>query len=189
MNICVFSGSSKVAEAYNLAAAEVGRHIGERGHNLIYGGSQRGLMGAVARGVKKSGGKVIGIIPKIFQNAASGEDELIVTKDFYTRIQEMEKRSEGFITLPGGIGSLLEALVILQSRQLNQHLKPLVFLNINNFYSQFLDQLDYITEMGFAPLDNHSIWHTEQNPIEAIKYLENCHPVRMSDKEEFADNS
>ena len=109
-SICVFCGSSQAVEGhYKSVATELGREIGRRGADLVYGGASIGLMGCVARGVHEEKGKVIGILPEFFRKKDIeylDADELIVTKDMRERKARMDERSDAFIVLPGGIGTL-----------------------------------------------------------------------------------
>ena len=121
--ICVFcSSSNAVCKGYYEVATDLGHRIGQLGFDLIYGGASIGLMGAVARGVHDKGGRVIGVIPEFFRKKDktieyAEADELIVTKDMRSRKAIMTQRADAFIVLPGGIGTLEEAIEILSMKQ------------------------------------------------------------------------
>jgi len=187
MNICVFSGcSGSVKVEYRRAADELGKEIARRKHNLIYGGSRLGLMGIVSKSARDAGAHVTGIVPKIFEHLTGGETELIVVPDFSKRLQEMDARSDAFITLPGGIGSLYEIMDVLHGRQLNFHSKPLVLINTLGFYNPLITQLEMCVKEGFMPKDNIKMWYKAKNPCEALNYIERYSSSAMSDKIEFA---
>ena len=137
--ICVFcSSSNDVYKGYYEVATDLGHRIGQLGLDLIYGGASIGLMGAVARGVHDKGGRVVGVIPEFFRKKDKTieyveADELIVTKDMRNRKAIMDERSDAFIVLPGGVGTLEEAMEIVSMKQLCLTDKPLAFINTNNF--------------------------------------------------------
>jgi uncharacterized protein (TIGR00730 family) len=170
-NICVFSSSSNgVAECYQQAAAELGRLIGQYGHDLVYGGSNLGLMGKVARSVQANGGKAIGILPKIFEKVAEGEDELVTAEDLRHRKSIMELRSQGFIALPGGIGTLDEIADVITSRYLKIHNKPVAIINTNNFFEHFLAHIEKVQREKFGK-GISSLFYVADTPQGAIDYI------------------
>ena len=129
--------------------------MGEAGIRLIYGGGTKGIMGAVADGVMAAGGNVTGIIPDFLLNKEGREtelkklDELIVTADMHERKHAMFERSDAFVTLPGGIGTVEEIVEIMTWAQLGRHRKPMVFANINGFWDPMLALMDHMREEGF----------------------------------------
>lgn len=177
-NICVFCSSSDIIkEIYKKAAEELGKLIGEKGHTLIYGGSKLGLMGFLSTSVKNNNGKVIGVIPEHLEKLAQGEDELIKAKNMHHRKEIMELKSDAFIALPGGIGTIDEIFEILIGIQLKIHNKPLTIINTNNFYDDLIKQLDKINKQGFGTLnfdivDINSLFHISKTPLEAIEFVE-----------------
>lgn len=177
-NICVFSSSSDIIDnIYKKAAEELGKLIGQHGHTLIYGGSKLGLMGILSSSVKANGGKVIGIIPEHLGKLAQGEDELIKAKNMHHRKEIMELKSDAFIVLPGGIGTIDEMFEILVGIQLKIHNKPLTIINTDNYYEYIIKHLDKINKQGFGTLnfdivDMNSLFHISKTPDEAIEYIE-----------------
>ena len=153
-SICVFCGSSQSAdERYKKVATELGREIGKKGLDLVYGGASIGLMGCVARGVHEEKGKVIGILPEFFRVKDIeylDADELIITQEMRERKAKMDERSDAFIVLPGGIGTLEEAIEILSMRQLKLSNKPLVFINTDGFYDKLNETFSAMIEQNFA---------------------------------------
>ncbi len=140
LNVCVFCSSSDVIEpTYFAAASELGTALASRRDTLIYGGTNVGLMGAVARAVHQHGGRVVGVIPSFIAGrglAYSPADELIVTRDMRERKARMEERADVFVALPGGFGTLEEMLEIVTLKQLQQHTKAVIFLNVDGFYDR-----------------------------------------------------
>ncbi|MBW4439126.1 MAG: TIGR00730 family Rossman fold protein [Pleurocapsa minor GSE-CHR-MK-17-07R] len=139
MNICVYcSASTTLAPEFLAMARELGTAIAQGGHTLVYGGASVGSMGEVARAAKDAGGFVIGIIPKALLDrelAYHACDELVVTENMRDRKAHLDHRSDAFIALPGGIGTLEEVFEIMTQRQLGLTTKPLVMVNQNSFYS------------------------------------------------------
>ena len=178
-SICVFCGSSEsVDNSYKSVETELGRAIGKKGIDLVYGGASIGLMGCVARGVHEEKGKVIGILPEFFHTKDIrylDADELIVTKDMRERKAKMDERSDAFIVLPGGIGTLEEALEILSLRQLKLSDKPLVFINAGGFYDKLNDTFTSMIDLDFAKENIRSIYAMTPDPSSALEYILSFH--------------
>jgi len=148
--ICVYCGSNPGASpAYTAAAAALGRELARRGLGLVYGGASVGVMGAVADAVLAEGGAVIGVIPHFFAGkevAHQGLDELLVVDSMHERKALMAERSDGFIALPGGWGTLEEIFEVLTWAQLGLHEKPCGLLNVGGYF----DDLDRFLERAVA---------------------------------------
>ncbi len=176
-SICVFCGSSEsVDDGYKAVATELGRAIGKKGIDLVYGGASIGLMGCVARGVHEEKGKVIGILPEFFRTKDieyPDADELIVTKDMRERKAKMDERSDAFIVLPGGVGTLEEAIEILSMRQLKLTDKPLVFINTQGFYDKLNETFDAMIGQNFAKENIRNMYAMTPDPASALKYVQN----------------
>ena len=176
-SICVFCGSSQSAdERYKKIATELGKKIGKRGVDLVYGGASIGLMGCVARGVHEEKGKVIGILPEFFYTKDIGyldADELIVTRDMRERKAKMDERSDAFIVLPGGVGTLEEAMEILSMRQLKLTDKPLVFINTGGFYDKLNETFSAMIEQNFAKENIRKMFGITPDPKSALEYIFN----------------
>ena len=176
-SICVFCASSEsVDNNYKKIAKELGREIGKKGIDLVYGGASIGLMGCIARGVHEEKGNVIGILPQFFRSKDieyRDVDELIVTKDMRERKAKMDERSDAFIVLPGGMGTLEEAMEILSMRQLNLTDKPLVFINSNGFYDNLNKTFDVMIEQKFAKENIRKMFAMTPDPITALEYILN----------------
>ena len=152
-SICVYCGSSdSVSPDYLAAARQMGRVLAGRGLRLIYGGGKTGLMGAVADGVLKEGGEVIGvIIPSMYTNplAHNGLTKMDVTPDMHARKARMHELSEGYIALPGGFGTFDELFETLTWGQVGEHQKPVGLLNVNGYYATLLAALKHAVGEGF----------------------------------------
>lgn len=137
-NICVFCGSGTGRNpAYAAAAVHLGQAMAEAGVGLVYGGGSLGLMGEVARSVLKHGGYVTGIIPSFLsekERMLTDVNELIITEDMHERKRLMFERSDAFVALPGGIGTLEELIEQLTWSQLGRHEKPIILANIEAFW-------------------------------------------------------
>ncbi|MGI9426917.1 MAG: TIGR00730 family Rossman fold protein [Hyphomicrobiaceae bacterium] len=186
-SVCVYCGSGGGRNpAYMAAAATLGTSLGEQGVRLVYGGGNLGLMGAVARAARDSGGLVTGIIPDFLsqrEQQISEIDELIVVKNMHDRKMLMFQRADAFVALPGGIGTLEELVEQLTWAQLGQHNKPVVLANIEGFWSPFLSLLEHMREETFIRdgLDvNFSVADDIEHilPIISQKISERPEPVR-----------
>jgi uncharacterized protein (TIGR00730 family) len=174
--ICVYCASSERIDAkYIELATEVGTEIARRGYGLVSGGGSVSCMGAVARAVRAGGGHTTGVIPQalVDMEVADGDaDELVVTRDLRARKGEMDSRSDGFLALPGGLGTLDEIFEIWVSRTLGMHDKPLVVLDPDGVFAMMRAQVDDLILRGFArPAVRDAIqWATEVG--EAFDLLE-----------------
>jgi len=155
-SICVYCGSNPGHNPLYIKAAEqLGATFARNHIRLVYGGGTKGLMGAVARGVKANGGAVTGIIPHFLLNKEASQedlalvDDLVVTENMHERKRRMFEQSDAFVTLPGGIGTLEEITEMMTWAQLGHHVKPLVYANINGFWNPVLALFDHMKAEGF----------------------------------------
>jgi uncharacterized protein (TIGR00730 family) len=136
--VCVYCGSGAGTNPLFIESAKAfGKVLAENGIRLVYGGGSLGIMGAVASSVLDHGGKVTGIIPdflKLKENALKRVQEMIVTPDMHERKRQMFERSDAFVALPGGIGTLEELVEQLTWQQLGRHSKPVLLANIDGFW-------------------------------------------------------
>lgn len=178
--ICVFSSSSDgVAPHYVELAEAFGALLAQRGMGLVYGGGRVGLMGALARAVHAHGGKVVGVIPDFLRTkevAYEEADELIVTHDLRERKAIMESRSDAFVALPGGLGTLEEILEILTLKQLATHAKPVVFVNTRGFFDPLLALFEQLYREQFTKPEYRSHYHVAAAAHEALDHIENYEP-------------
>lgn len=176
-NICVFCSSQEsIPEKYKEVAFRLGELIGQSGHNLVYGGSNLSTMGKVARGAQSKGAKAIGIVPQIFSHIKSGEDEVVMAENLAHRKALMEIKSDAFIVLAGGYGTLDEVSDIIANRVIGVHNKPIVFLNTNNFYDNLLRFYENAESEGFLkqrpnPKEEGIVYKSFSTPEEVIDYL------------------
>jgi uncharacterized protein (TIGR00730 family) len=174
--ICVFCASSeRIDPRYIELATDVGTELARRGFDLVSGGGSVSCMGAVARAVRAGGRRTTGVIPQalVDMEVADGDaDELVVTRDMRERKGEMERRSNGFLALPGGLGTLDEIFEIWVMRSLGLHELPLVVLDPDGVFAMMRAQVDDLVLRGFArPAVRDAIhWATEVG--EAFDLLE-----------------
>ena len=162
-------------EVYEQAARELGRELADNGMGLVYGGASIGLMGAVADEVIQGGAQAVGVIPTFMLKHEIAHEQLTrlhLTDTMHTRKTVMAEYADAFITLPGGLGTLEEIMEIATWRQLYQHEKPMIILNINGFYDRMIEHLKYTAEQGFMKqedLDRLVVCNTIGEAIELLK--------------------
>ncbi|MDR0805800.1 MAG: TIGR00730 family Rossman fold protein [Enterobacteriaceae bacterium] len=153
-NICVYCGASAGTNlAYTEAAQELGKTIAQQGRRLIYGGGNKGLMGVLANAVLDAGGEVTGVIPERLVEAETahlGLTKLEVVADMHIRKARMSELADGFIALPGGIGTLEELFEVWTWSQIGYHKDPVGLLNIRDFYSPMNTFLQHVVDEGFV---------------------------------------
>jgi uncharacterized protein (TIGR00730 family) len=153
-SLCVFCGSKTGTDpAHAAAARQLGELMAERGVTLVYGGGRIGLMGIVADAILEGGGRAIGVIPEFLKDLEVGNDDVseqIVTNSMHERKTRMFELSDGFVVLPGGLGTLDETLEIVTWKQLQLHSKPVVVLNSGGYWSALTDLVQATIDGGFA---------------------------------------
>jgi len=153
-SLCVFCGSKTGTDpAHAAAARRLGELMAERGVTLVYGGGRIGLMGIVADAILEGGGRAIGVIPEFLKDLEVGNDDVseqIVTNSMHERKTRMFELSDGFVVLPGGLGTLDETLEIVTWKQLQLHSKPVVVLNSGGYWSALADLVQATIDGGFA---------------------------------------
>ncbi len=151
--VCVYCGSGPgTNHRFVEAATALGKILADDGVSLVYGGGSNGLMGAIAKSTLDHGGNVIGIIPEFLiarENAMARVQELIVTPDMHERKRMMFERSDAFVALPGGIGTLEELVEQLTWQQLGRHTKPVLLANIDSFWEPLLALLAHMRATEF----------------------------------------
>jgi uncharacterized protein (TIGR00730 family) len=154
LSICVFcASSSRIDPKYVELAAEVGTELARRGHSLVTGGATVSSMGAVAAAARAGGARTVGVIPVSMDDGElpdHGNDELVVTPDMRSRKGEMDRRSDAFLVLAGGLGTLEELFEIWTSRVLGMHDKPLVILDPHGLYDPLRALMEHLNTEGFA---------------------------------------
>jgi len=151
--VCVYCGSGPGTNPHFVEAAQAfGKTLAASGVGLVYGGGSIGLMGAVAAATLEHGGRVTGIIPDFLvkrEHAMTGAQEMIVTHDMHERKRLMFERSDAFVALPGGIGTLEELVEQLTWQQLGRHSKPILLANIDGFWEPLMDLLAHMRSTAF----------------------------------------
>ncbi len=156
--------------AHRLGTIFVARNI-----TLVYGAGKIGVMGTIAQSVLDNKGEVIGIIPnflKMKEVVHLSLTELITTENMHERKLKMQEASDGFITLPGGMGTLEELFEIITWLQLGLHKKPIGLLNINGFYDDLISLLENMVRRGFLSMDNYKLLLVDSDPEQLLKKME-----------------
>ena len=152
--ICVYCASStRIPAAYVRLASDVGAELARRGHSLVSGGGDLSCMGAVAKAARAGGAHTLGVIPAALLELEVGDrdaDELVVVGDMRERKGLMDARSDAFLTLPGGIGTLEELFEVWVARSLGLHDKPVVVLDVDGLYAPLRQQIDLMVERGLV---------------------------------------
>lgn len=181
--ICVYCGSNAgVREAYADAARAFGRMLAENGITLVYGGASIGVMGQVADAALEAGGKVIGVIPRalaIKEVSHEGLTELHIVGSMHERKAMMAQLSDGFVALPGGIGTFEELFEIWTWGQLGIHSKPCGLLNVAGFYDPLIAFLDRAVVEGFLKPDVRGMLMTETSPATLIERFRSYQPASI----------
>jgi uncharacterized protein (TIGR00730 family) len=172
--ICVFCGSSLGLEPiYREDAERIGRLLSDKGISLIYGGGDAGLMGAVSRAHSETGGETVGIIPKALKDKVPHREkvELHVVEDMHQRKAMMYDMSDGFIALPGGIGTIEELFEAFTWNQLGYMDKPLGLLNSAGYYNDLMAFLDSMVEKGFLKATHRERLVFSDDPEELLALM------------------
>lgn len=168
MRLCIFSGSSPGGNpAYVEAAMGLGRLLADAGIGVVYGGASVGLMGALADAAQAAGGEVIGVIPRSLverEVAHTGLNDLRIVDSMHQRKALMAELSDGFIALPGGIGTLEELFEVWTWGQLGHHFKPCALYNVNGFYDGLSSFLDHVVDEAFLKPAHRDMLIVERDP-------------------------
>lgn len=160
-SVCVYCGHYESKEIFQKAARELGAILAEAGLELVYGGEKLGLMGTLADAVIHNGGRAIGFIPHHLENFESphpGIQELYRVDTMHTRKLQMSKRADAFVLLPGGFGTLDEFFEIITWKQLGLHDKPIIIVNVGDYWSILLELMEQVFDHGFAPPEDRNIF-------------------------------
>lgn len=175
MRVCLYGASSpEIAPEYIRLTEQLGEAMAAAGHSMVYGAGGAGLMGAAARGMKRCGGHVTGVVPSFLQVDGilfDGCDEIIYTETMRERKQIMEDRADAFIVTPGGIGTYEEFFEIYTLKQLGRHKKPIVIFNPLGYYDPLLTLLQHTVEERFmrpASLQLYTVAVTPQQVLEQL---------------------
>jgi uncharacterized protein (TIGR00730 family) len=174
--ICVFCGSSEGNDlAITDAAEAVGKLFAKRDIALVYGAAKIGVMGILAKNVLDNGGQVVGVIPGFLKKKEVvhlGLTKLITTENMHERKLRMQEESDGFIALPGGMGTLEELFEILTWQQLGLHQKPIGLLNINGFYNDLISLLETMVRKGFLSMEHYNLLQVDSDTKALLEKME-----------------
>lgn len=191
-SLAVYCGSSFGNKPeFKAGAAALGRHFAERGIQLVYGGGKVGLMGTIARAVLAEGGKVTGVIPAALKKKEVALDEcseLIVVDTMHERKAKMAELSDGFIAMPGGLGTLEEVFEVLTWQQLGIHSKPCGFYNIHGYYTNLLRFLDEAVENNFILQAHRDMIIVSPDPAELLASMSSFVPVTVDKAKWIREN-
>lgn len=166
--ICVFCGTGTgIKPEYSDAATELGYILAEKNIGLVYGGSTKGIMGKVSNAVLEKKGEVIGVIAKSLEYKEKFSENLtetIIADSFHDRKVKMEEISDGFIALPGGMGTIEELTIMLTWAQLGFHKKPVGLLNPAGYWDKLIDLMEHIVAQGFMKRKNLDLILVEHDP-------------------------
>jgi uncharacterized protein (TIGR00730 family) len=187
--LCVYCGSRHGARPeYGAAARAVGREIGARGWQLVYGGGNVGLMGEVADAAVAHGARVVGVIPRSLMEREVGHralHELHVVETMHQRKQMMAERASAFVALPGGIGTLEELYEVWTWRQLGYHDQPIGLLNVAGYYDSLLAFMDTTVSQDFLSASQRQTLQVGAEPIELLDRL-HAQTMRPGGADDFA---
>ena len=179
-SLCVYcSSSDRIDQKYFRAAEQVGQEMARRSWTLVYGGGKTGLMGAVARGVKSGGGRVVGVIPEFMKSRElefTEADELISVLTMRERKMLMETRADAFLALPGGWGTLEELLEILTLAHLEVLQKPVVIFNQDGYYDELLQFCRKIVGENFMHATIHGKYSVARSVEEIFPLIDSWSP-------------
>ena len=187
MKICVFCASSEAIDKNYIEAGErFGEMLAENGDALVFGAGKYGLMGALARGADRSGGRIIGVIPNFFEdkNVTYTHCELIKTETMRERKAIMEDISDGFVIMPGGIGTFEEFFEILTLRQLSRHSKPIAVYNLGGYYDPMINMMNSSIAADFMSPSVNKLYSVSSDPDEILEYIHNFVPFSYDKYEE-----
>jgi cytokinin riboside 5'-monophosphate phosphoribohydrolase len=179
------SSSDAVDGRFTEVVVAFGHRIGERGDELVYGGTAVGLMGRLADAVRAGGGRVTGVIPRLMQERGLSDDacdELIITDGMSGRKQTMIERADAFVALPGGFGTLEELFEVLTLKQLGYHDKPIVLLDVDGFYAPLLELFDHLYEHRFAKPEYAALYHVATTVDDVFAHVDAYQPTALPSK-------
>jgi uncharacterized protein (TIGR00730 family) len=173
MKICIFMSAADLDERYTVPAREFAELVGRGGHTLIWGGSDTGLMKLVADGVRRAGGRLVGVSVEFLRHFASKDaDDMVIARDLAERKMLMLDGCDAVVVMVGGLGTLDEATDILEMRKHGQHVKPVILLNTAGFYDGLTLQLRRMERDGFLPVPLDELVHITDDCDEALAHLQ-----------------
>lgn len=193
MRVCIYgAASTKIPEVYTKTAYKLCKNLAERGHSLVFGAGDGGMMGAAARGFHDAGGHVMGVAPTFFKETVieklyDDSDVIVYTESMGMRKSVMEANADAFIVMPGGIGTYDEFFQILTLKQLKVLKQPIVLFNINHFYDPLQQLMKTAFDEKFMRSDTPSLCRifSDSRIDELIKFIETPH---TEDEEQVDDH-
>jgi uncharacterized protein (TIGR00730 family) len=171
-NICIFCSVFNVGKKYIQTTEKLGQIMVKNDFNLVWGGTNKGLMKVIADSVQKNGGKIYGVTMELLKDhRRMNADKMTIAKDLPERKKQLLNQSDAIILLVGGIGSLDEVTEILEYKKHNLHLKPIVVLNTDKFYQGLKTQFERMEKEGFLPRKLDELIYFADTPKEAIDYI------------------
>lgn len=187
--VCVFCGSSPGARPeYVIAAQALGRALAGKKIGLVYGGAKVGMMGAIATAMVDAGGEVTGVMPRSLvakEVAFTGLVDLRIVETMHERKAMMAELSDGFIAMPGGLGTIEEFFEVMTWAQLGMHKKPCGLLNVGGYYDPLASFIDHATEQQFISPAGRSLMLIDESPEGLLRKFE-CYEAPQSDKASWA---
>lgn len=180
-SVCVFLGSNPGnSPAYGESAGRLGGLLASRGISLVYGGAKNGLMGMLAQAVVSAGGRVVGVLPgflKAKELAFEALSEMHEVESMHERKAKMAELSDGFIAMPGGLGTLEEIFEVATWGQLGLHAKPVGFYNVEGYYDKLSEFLDHMVNHGFLKRPHRANLMCNDDPAELLDLMEAFKPA------------
>jgi uncharacterized protein (TIGR00730 family) len=177
MKVCIFAASSsRIDDAYKMAASELGTVFAREGVHAVFGGGGIGLMGLFADAMLADGGKITGVIPKFMMDEGWGHDgisDMIVTADMSERKKTIFAMSDAAVALPGGVGTLEELTEVITLKQLGQFNKPIIIINVNGFYDHLIEFFEHMFRGNFIRLEHKDIWQIVTTAEEVVPAITN----------------
>ncbi|WP_433946199.1 TIGR00730 family Rossman fold protein [Paenibacillus sp. SN-8-1] len=185
-SVCVFAGSNPgVKPEYQAQAIQLGSALSDKGIRLVYGGSRLGLMGEVANEVLLRGGHVIGVMPQgLFRGEIVHREltELIEVESMHERKAKMGEIADGFIALPGGLGTFEELFEVLCWAQIGIHAKPIGLLNIHGYYDPLIELIKHSVKEGFSNESHLSLITVSDDPEDLLNQMMRYQPQELGNK-------
>lgn len=173
LNVCVFCSANELPEKYTEPSETFARLLAERGHTLVWGGSDVGLMKRIASGAQAAGAKIIGVSVEFLRHSArENADEMIIANDLGERKATMLSRSDALVMMVGGLGTLDEVTEVIEHKKHGHHSKPIVVLNTDGFYDGLNAQLLRMESEGMLRGSLYDLVYFAQTPDDAINYIE-----------------
>lgn len=170
--ICVFCSAAELEEKYTKPAEEFARLLAKQGYHLVWGGTNKGLMGRIATAAQNGGSKLIGVSLPVFEPLVrKNADEMIIANTLGERKATLLERSDAVVSLVGGIGTLDEVTEIIELKKQKHHDKPIVILNTENFYEGLKVQLQKMKDDGFIGVSLEDLVHFADTPKQALDYI------------------